>query len=70
MCEVPGGKLCWWQCTTKGGRETADLDAFELAQACEALGAGEILLNCIDMDGQNAGFDIALIKQMKASVRY
>jgi hypothetical protein len=23
----------------------------ELAQAVEALGAGEILLNCIDMDG-------------------
>ena len=68
VLEVPGGKMCWWQCTTKGGRETADLDAFELAQACEALGAGEILLNCIDMDGQNSGFDQTLIKQMKASV--
>jgi imidazole glycerol phosphate synthase subunit HisF len=28
-----------------------------LAQACEELGAGEILLNCIDMDGQNKGYD-------------
>ena len=28
------------------------MSAFELAVACEALGAGEILLNCIDMDGQ------------------
>ncbi|EKX46496.1 hypothetical protein GUITHDRAFT_159622 [Guillardia theta CCMP2712] len=55
-------------CTVKGGREVRDLDAFELAQACEALGAGEILLNCIDKDGQNNGFDIALIRQMKASV--
>jgi imidazole glycerol phosphate synthase subunit HisF len=32
--------------------QVRDLSAFELAQACEALGAGEILLNCIDMDGQ------------------
>eukprot|EP00285_Hemiselmis_virescens_P016438 CAMPEP_0173393750 /NCGR_PEP_ID=MMETSP1356-20130122/22284_1 /TAXON_ID=77927 ORGANISM="Hemiselmis virescens, Strain PCC157" /NCGR_SAMPLE_ID=MMETSP1356 /ASSEMBLY_ACC=CAM_ASM_000847 /LENGTH=538 /DNA_ID=CAMNT_0014351817 /DNA_START=47 /DNA_END=1663 /DNA_ORIENTATION=- len=68
VLEVDGGKLCWWQCTVMGGRETRDMDAFELAQACEALGAGEILLNCIDMDGQNSGFDKALIKQMKASV--
>mmetsp|Transcript_43927 Transcript_43927/g.68738 ORF Transcript_43927/g.68738 Transcript_43927/m.68738 type:complete len:536 (-) Transcript_43927:1213-2820(-) len=68
VLEVEDGKLCWWQCTVKGGRETRDLDAFELAQACEELGAGEILLNCIDKDGQNAGFDIALIGQMKKSV--
>mmetsp|Transcript_36231 Transcript_36231/g.113122 ORF Transcript_36231/g.113122 Transcript_36231/m.113122 type:complete len:535 (-) Transcript_36231:111-1715(-) len=68
VLEVEDGKLCWWQCTVKGGREVRDLDAFELAQACEALGAGEILLNCIDKDGQNNGFDIALIRQMKASV--
>jgi imidazole glycerol phosphate synthase subunit HisF len=52
VLEVDGGKLCWWQCTVKGGREVRDLSAFELAVACEALGAGEILLNCIDMDGQ------------------
>jgi len=61
-------KLCWWQCTVKGGREVRDLSAFELAQACEALGAGEILLNCIDMDGQNAGYDTVLIAHMKKCV--
>jgi len=42
----------WWQCTVKGGREGRDLGAVELAQAVEQLGAGEILLNCIDNDGQ------------------
>ena len=41
-----------WECTVKGGREGRDIDAVELAQAVEALGAGEILLNCIDKDGQ------------------
>lgn len=35
----------------KGGREARDLGAVELAKAVEELGAGEILLNCIDMDG-------------------
>jgi len=68
VLEVEEGKLCWWQCTVKGGREVRDLDAFELAEACEALGAGEVLLNCIDKDGQNAGFDLALIKEMKRRV--
>lgn len=36
----------------KGGREGRDLDAIELAKAVEAMGAGEIMLNCIDNDGQ------------------
>jgi len=69
VLEVEDGKMCWWQCTVKGGRETRDLSAFELAQACEALGAGEILLNCIDMDGQNKGYDTVLISHMKKCVK-
>jgi glutamine amidotransferase/cyclase len=32
------------------------------------LGAGEILLNCIDRDGTNAGFDLELINAVKAAV--
>ena len=43
---------CRWECTVKGGREGRNIDAVELARAVEALGAGEILLNCIDKDGQ------------------
>lgn len=46
-----GEEWCWWQCTVKGGRETRDIGAVELAQACQELGAGEILLNNIDCDG-------------------
>ncbi|KAF3791518.1 Imidazole glycerol phosphate synthase hisHF [Nymphaea thermarum] len=34
----------------------------ELAKAVEELGAGEILLNCIDCNGQDQGFDIGLVK--------
>jgi glutamine amidotransferase/cyclase len=63
-----GEKYCWYQCTIKGGREGRDLDAVTLAQVCEKLGAGEILLNCIDRDGTNMGFDIELINSVKAVV--
>jgi glutamine amidotransferase/cyclase len=63
-----GERYCWYQCTIKGGREGRELDAVSLAAACEALGAGEILLNCIDRDGTNAGFDLELINAVKAAV--
>jgi len=44
------------------------VDAVTLAQVCEKLGAGEILLNCIDRDGTNLGFDLELINAVKAAV--
>ena len=40
----------------------------QLAQTCEKLGAGEILLNCIDRDGTNSGFDIELVKHIREAV--
>ncbi len=69
--EIPGPngeRYCWYQCTIKGGREGRDVDAITLAKVCEELGAGEILLNCIDRDGTNKGFDIELIKSVKEAV--
>ncbi|PHH88872.1 hypothetical protein CDD83_6951 [Cordyceps sp. RAO-2017] len=64
-----GERFCWWACTVRGGRETRDTDVVELAQAVEAMGAGELLLNCIDRDGSNAGFDLELVALVKAAVR-
>jgi glutamine amidotransferase/cyclase len=63
-----GEAYCWYQCTIKGGREGRDVDAVTLARVCEKLGAGEILLNCIDRDGTNSGFDIELINAVKGAV--
>lgn len=63
-----GEEYVWYQCTVKGGREARDLGAYELAQAAEALGTGEILLNCIDKDGTNSGFDLELINDIKSAV--
>ena len=63
-----GERFCWFQCTVKGGREGREVDAIELARTCEALGAGEVLLNSIDRDGTGAGFDLELIDAVRAAV--
>jgi imidazole glycerol-phosphate synthase len=63
-----GEKFVWFQCTVKGGREGRDIGAYELAIAMEALGAGEILLNCIDEDGQGNGFDHELVGLVSEAV--
>jgi glutamine amidotransferase/cyclase len=39
-----------------------------LATTVEELGAGEILLNCIDRDGTGIGFDLELIRQVRDAV--
>ncbi|KAI9675618.1 MAG: Histidine biosynthesis bifunctional protein hisB [Caeruleum heppii] len=64
-----GEQFCWYQCTVKGGREGRDFDVRQLATAVEAMGAGEILLNCIDKDGTNSGFDLELINDVKDAVK-
>lgn len=64
-----GEQYCWYQCTVKGGREGRDLDVRQLVIACEALGAGEILLNCMDRDGTNSGYELELINDVKAAVK-
>ncbi len=63
-----GERYCWFQCTIRGGREGRPVDAVTLAKICEELGAGEILLNSIDRDGTNTGFDIELINGVAEAV--
>ena len=64
-----GPEYVWYACTIKGGRETRDMDVVELVQAVEAMGAGEILLNAIDRDGSNRGYDLELINMVKGAVK-
>ncbi|CAN1242983.1 Imidazole glycerol phosphate synthase hisHF, chloroplastic [Linum perenne] len=63
-----GEEYAWYQCTVSGGREGRPIGAYELAQSVEELGAGEILLNCINCDGQGKGFDIDLIQLISDAV--
>lgn len=59
---VSDGERSWWYaCTIKGGRETRDVDVVQLARAVTRLGAGELLVNSIDADGQGKGFDRQLV---------
>ena len=52
--------------TTHGGRTETDLDALEWAARAIELGAGELLVNSIDADGTKEGFDLELIRAMRA----
>lgn len=62
--EQPSG----WEVTTHGGRRSAGLDAIAWAARVAELGAGEILLNSMDADGTKAGFDLELIRAVRAVV--
>lgn len=62
------GKRWWYRCTVKGGREDRDVDVIQLARGVQRLGAGEVLLNSIDRDGSNKGFDRQLVELVRSSI--
>jgi cyclase len=62
--ETPSG----YEVTTHGGRRSTGIDAVEWSVRGAALGAGEILLNSMDADGTEAGYDIALIELVRDAV--
>lgn len=51
-----------WEVYVEGGRMPTGLDALEWGKAVEKLGAGEILLTSMDMDGTKDGYDIELTR--------
>jgi len=57
-----------FEVTTHGGRRSAGLDAVEWARLGAEQGAGEILLNSMDADGTKNGFDLELIRAVRAVV--
>jgi cyclase len=57
-----------FEVTTHGGRRSAGLDAVAWARRAAELGAGEILLNAMDADGTQDGFDLDLIRLVRAEV--
>ena len=57
-----------FEVTTHGGRQSAGLDAIAWAKQAAELGAGEILLNAMDADGTRKGFDLDLIRLVRAEV--
>jgi len=57
-----------FEVTTHGGRAGTGIDAVDWARRAVKLGAGEILLNSMDADGTTAGFDLELIRLVRAAV--
>ncbi len=57
-----------FEVTTHGGRTSAGLDALDWAVRAAELGAGEILLNAMDADGTQDGFDLELIRMVRREV--
>jgi len=57
-----------FEVTTHGGRRGTGIDAVEWAARCAGLGAGEILLNSMDADGTRAGYDLEMLRAVRAAV--
>jgi imidazole glycerol-phosphate synthase subunit HisF len=57
-----------FEVTTHGGRQGTGIDAVQWATRAVGLGVGEILLNSMDADGTKAGFDLELIRAVRAAV--
>ncbi|WP_423859647.1 imidazole glycerol phosphate synthase subunit HisF [Arachnia propionica] len=57
-----------FEVTTHGGRRPAGRDAVEWVKEAVERGAGEVLLNSMDADGTTDGFDIGMIRAVRAVV--
>ena len=57
-----------WEVTTHGGRKSTGIDAIAWAEEVVERGAGEILLTSMDADGTKSGFDLELIRAVRAVV--
>ena len=57
-----------FEVTTHGGRRSSGKDAVAWAVEAAELGAGEILLNAMDADGTLDGFDLELVRLVRAAV--
>jgi cyclase len=53
---------------TRNGRDKQKVNLLEFCHQAVELGAGEIVINAIDRDGEMDGYDIELAKQVRKSV--
>ncbi len=57
-----------WRAYTHGGSRATGLDVVEWARECAARGAGELLLTSVDRDGMREGYDLELLRAVRAVV--
>lgn len=58
----------WWECYSDCGRIQSGKNVLEWVKEVEQRGAGEILLQSVDHDGRQRGFDLELAKCVVESV--
>lgn len=58
----------YWECYTDCGRIRSGKDVLQWAVEAENMGAGEILIQSVDSDGRQRGFDLELCKKVVESV--
>lgn len=58
----------WWECYTDCGRIRSNKNVLKWVKEVEQRGAGEILLQSVDHDGRQRGFDLELSKLVVESV--
>lgn len=62
---VFGGK---YEAYTHNGKRGSGLDPVLFAKQCEALGAGELVINSIDQDGVMKGYDNTIIDKIRDAI--
>ena len=63
------GLLGRYEVFTRNASQKAGINPVDMARKVEALGAGEILLNSVDLDGTMKGYDYNLIDSVRNAVR-
>jgi cyclase len=58
-----------YQVWTHNGRKNTHRSPVELAQQAQSFGAGEIVINSIDNDGQMQGYDLTLATQIRKTIQ-
>jgi cyclase len=53
---------------THNGTRATGLDVVDFARRVEAAGAGEVVINSIDHDGQMKGYDLGLVRAVRAAI--
>jgi len=53
----------------QNGKHNTKQNALEMAQRSAAMGAGEIVINAIERDGQMQGYDLDFARRMRAAVQ-
>ena len=64
----PGVTASGFEVTTHGGRRGTGIDAVDWAARGADLGAGELLVNSMDADGTKDGYDLELVRRVRAAV--